>query len=98
MTDIVMGAPLGHVGHHRERRLRAGQRLHLGLLVHAIDDGSLVGSDRGAVTAFRLIRFPGPPSEPDVRVSTHPALHVTVPLVYAAVSFVAHGVGMVAPR
>jgi hypothetical protein len=37
------------------------------------------------VAAFRLFRFPGPPSEPDVRVSTHPALHVTVPLIYGRI-------------
>ena len=36
-----------------------------------------VGSDQGAVSAFRLVRFPGPPSEPDVRLSPHPALHQT---------------------
>jgi len=27
------------------------------------------------VPAFRPVRFPGPPSEPDVRLSPHPALH-----------------------
>ncbi len=39
--------------------------------------GSLlvVGSARGAVPAFRQARFPGPPSEPGVRVATHRALH-----------------------
>jgi hypothetical protein len=38
----------------------------------------LVGSARGAVSALRLVRFRGPPAEPDVRVPTHPALHVPV--------------------
>ena len=37
--------------------------------------GEVVGSSRGAVSAFRPVRFPGPPSEPDVRLSPHPALH-----------------------
>jgi hypothetical protein len=36
---------------------------------------ALVGSGRGAAAAFRPLRFPGPPSEPDVHVSAHPALH-----------------------
>jgi hypothetical protein len=35
----------------------------------------VVGSDQGAVAASRPLRLPGPPSEPDVRVATHPALH-----------------------
>lgn len=37
--------------------------------------GAEVGSDRGAVPAFPSVRFPGPPSEPGVRLSTHRALH-----------------------
>jgi hypothetical protein len=41
-------------------------------------DAFEVGSARGAVSALRLIRFRGPPAEPDVRVPTHPALHVSV--------------------
>ena len=41
------------------------------------------GSGRGAVPALRLVRFPGPPSEPDVRVSTHPALHEPMQTSYA---------------
>lgn len=35
-----------------------------------------MGSDRGARSAFRLVGFPGPSSEPDVRLSLHPAPHV----------------------
>jgi hypothetical protein len=35
-----------------------------------------VGSDRSALPAFRQVGFSGPPSEPDVRLSPHPALHV----------------------
>ena len=38
-------------------------------------DRQVVGSDQGAVTVSRPLRLPGPPSEPDVRVATHPALH-----------------------
>ncbi len=34
-----------------------------------------VGSGRGAVSAFRLVRFPDPPTEPGVHVSAHRALH-----------------------
>src|SRR5665811_95138 len=43
--------------------------------------GGPVRSARGAVPAFRLVRFPGPPPEPDVRLSPHPALHEVVPMV-----------------
>jgi len=31
------------------------------------------------VSVFRPVRFLSPPSEPDVRVSTHPALHEFMP-------------------
>ncbi len=37
----------------------------------------LAGSGRGAVSALPPVRFPVPPSEPDVRVPAHPALHRT---------------------
>ena len=33
------------------------------------------GSGRGAVSALPPVRFLAPPSEPDVRVPAHPALH-----------------------
>ncbi len=39
-----------------------------------------VGSGRGAVSAFRLVRFPGPPAEPDVPVPEHPALREWLPV------------------
>ena len=45
-----------------------------------------VGSDRGALSAFRLVGFPGPPSEPDVQLPLHPALHVFMPLLVQPVS------------
>src|SRR5215217_9496813 len=38
------------------------------------DQDQGVGSGRGAVLVFRPVRFPGPPAEPDVRLSPHPAL------------------------
>jgi hypothetical protein len=34
-----------------------------------------VRSTRGAVLALRSVRFPEPPPAPDMRLSTHPALH-----------------------
>lgn len=34
-----------------------------------------VGSSRSALPAFELVGFSGPPAEPDVRLSPHPALH-----------------------
>ena len=36
-----------------------------------------VGSGRGAVSALPPARFPDPPSEPDVPIPEHPALHRT---------------------
>ena len=53
-------------------------------LVEQPFEAVVVGSDQGAVSAFQPVRFPGPPSEPDVRLSPHPALHVSVPAGYAA--------------
>jgi hypothetical protein len=48
---------------------------------------------------LQALRFPSPPAEPDVRVSTHPALHEPVPSGYAADSGVfAQGVGMLSAR
>jgi hypothetical protein len=49
-----------------------------GRLVAGPDD---VGSDRSALPAFELVGFSGPPAEPDVRLSPHPALHRFMPLV-----------------
>jgi hypothetical protein len=60
-----------------------------------------VGSGRGAVPAFPPARFLGPSSEPDVRVSTHPALHEPMPSGHVAgpvVVAVDQGVGMLVPR
>jgi hypothetical protein len=51
------------------------------------------------VPAFRLVRFPDPPSELDVRVSTHPALHEsTVDYSTSPMFALGHSVGMFAPR
>jgi hypothetical protein len=49
----------------------------------------------GAVAGFRRLRFPRPLSEPDVRLSPHPALHRT----YAAGSMFSVGQadGMLVP-
>jgi hypothetical protein len=59
---------------------------------------SWVGMRR--VDAFAGVRFLIPPSEPDVRVSTHPALHEPVSLGYAISpdDLVGQGVGMFAAR
>jgi hypothetical protein len=57
-----------------------------------------VGSGRGAVSVFRLIRFLGPPAEPDVPVPEHPALHRSVPLGQAALVVAVHGSGILLPR
>jgi hypothetical protein len=60
---------------------------------------SLVGSAWGAVPGLRPVRFPMPPAEPDVRLSPHPALHVSrlgQPVMAAAARV--QGVGIAAPR
>ncbi len=36
------------------------------------------GADRDAVAPSPTVCLPGPPSEPDVRVATHPALHESI--------------------
>jgi hypothetical protein len=41
VADVVMGAPLGHPGHHRERRLAGTERLDLRLLIDAQHDPGL---------------------------------------------------------
>ncbi len=38
VPGVVVGAPLGHAGHHRQHRLGPVQGLYLGLLVHAEHD------------------------------------------------------------
>jgi hypothetical protein len=40
----------------------------------------VVGSAWGAVSGLLRVRFPRPPSEPDVRLSPHPALHEVMPV------------------
>ena len=40
----------------------------------------VVGSAWGAVSVLRPIRFPRPPTEPDVPVPEHPALHGFMPM------------------
>jgi len=41
-----------------------------------------VGSERSAVLASQPARFFAPSAEPDVRVTTHPALHVFMLMSY----------------
>jgi hypothetical protein len=64
-----VGAPVSRVGQVPARGVTA-RLAHL----------DVVGSDRGAVATFRPLRLPGPPSEPNVRVATHPALHDLMPM------------------
>jgi hypothetical protein len=94
---VVMGSALGHTGQQRQDGLGAVERLDLAFLVDTEHHRPFVRSGRGAVLLFPAVGFPGPSPEPDVRVSTHPALHMTVPVFYAAVSFVAHGEAMAVP-
>jgi hypothetical protein len=52
------------------------------------------------LTPLQALRFPSPPAEPDVRVSTHPALHESMPWDYAidAGVLLAQGVAMLLAR
>lgn len=90
--------PLGvlHVG-LAAREILEVRRVHQQQLERGLLEDVPIGSDQGAVPVFRPVRFPGPPTEPDVRLATHPALHQVMPPGYAADTVVAHGVGML-PR
>ncbi|TQM02062.1 hypothetical protein [Pseudonocardia kunmingensis] len=46
----------------------------------AVATAMSVGSDTGAVPGLPRVRFPCPPAEPDVRLSPHPALRMSWPL------------------
>ena len=70
VSDVVMGAPLGRTGFHRQRRLGAVQCLNLGLLVHTQHDCVLrrrqiephdVGDLRGQLRVGGELESPGPP-------------------------------------
>jgi len=43
MADVVVTATLGSGGHHGQDRLEPVERLDLGLLIHAENDGTLWG-------------------------------------------------------
>src|SRR5215207_11464232 len=60
----------------------------------------MVGSGTGRPAAFQPWVFPSPPTEPDVPVSEHPALHEPMPVGYDVVPAAVgvQGVGMLAPR
>ena len=57
-----------------------------------------VRSDRSAVPIFRSVRFCGPPPEPDVRLSPHPALPGSLGGGCGPHAAVGHGEGMRVPR
>lgn len=79
-------------------KLNLGVRPVVGFEGHRFAITVGVGSDRGAVTVFRQVRFPGPSPEPDVRLSTHPALHESRSSYATPIVFVLHGVGMLVAR
>ena len=58
--------PRGRAAQHHPAPARPHQPRH-----------HIAGSGRGAVPALPPVRFPAPPSEPDVHVPAHPALHRT---------------------
>jgi hypothetical protein len=61
--------------------------------------GDRVRSTQGAVSASRLVRFPGPPPEPDVPVSEHPALHKRCQLASSGIAVaLGQGDGILVPR
>jgi hypothetical protein len=74
---------VGHDQHYRERaprRARAHRRRRQRPRARPGPRRGarrVAGSGRGAVSALPPVRFLAPPSEPDVRVPAHPALHRT---------------------
>jgi len=60
--------------------------MHFWIVAYRTLEERHVGSDRGALSASRLVGFPGPPSEPDAQLPLHPALHVFMPLLVQPVS------------
>lgn len=61
--------------------------------------GPFAGLERGAVLAFRPVRFLALPAEPDVHVAAHPALHKSMSLNYDdSICTATHGEGMRAAR
>ena len=92
MDDLAVGGGLVD-GTEAEEGLEGGQ----GRAAPVVAED--VGSGRGAVSAFRLVRFPDPPTEPGVHVSAHRALHKST-MHYAAVLSVllCHGEAMLLPR
>jgi hypothetical protein len=50
------------------------------------------------LTPLQALRFPSPPAEPDVRVSTHPALHESEVDYVADLGVLALGAGMLLAR
>ena len=79
VAHVVVALAFKNARSHREDRLGPVERLDPGLLVDAEHHGTLVGSGQGAVPVSQPARLPGPPSEPDMRVSTHPALRMAMP-------------------
>ena len=61
-----------------ERRSRGYERTNTSSAVYPVR-AEVVGSAWGAVPGLLQVRFPRPPSEPDVRFSPHPALHEVKP-------------------
>ena len=85
---------LGHGLAHRLGTVAIGELEQHDVAAVALDEGpdrghllaEDVGSDRSALPAFELVGFSGPPAEPDVRLSPHPALHRFMPLVRVILS------------
>jgi len=66
---------------HQLRHAHAIEMAHEGIplpiIQRQLGHAHLVGSSRGAVPALPPVRFPDPPSEPDMPIPEHPALHRT---------------------
>jgi hypothetical protein len=77
LFDVDARFPIGQVQEQRQARGPLDQRADCAATSGTED----VGSDRSAQSAFELVGFSGPPAEPDVRLSPHPALHRFMPLV-----------------
>lgn len=72
-----VGCDLLRAANDRVRGQEPGRlsRTYLGTRHAQAANEARVRSTRGAVLASRPVRFPEPPPAPDMRLSTHPALH-----------------------
>jgi hypothetical protein len=94
-TGAIPNLTAGREQHIDDLDALVNRPIEVGPAAGDLDVG--VGSGRGAVSVFRLVRFLGPPAEPDVPVPEHSAFHTSVPLGQAVMVVAVHGRGILCP-